>query len=69
MYYDAAQQPVVNEARRLLLEWLIRTTRIVTAFPGPRKAPARYYRVVEDGKESNTDGPAERRRRGALNYI
>ncbi len=69
LYYDAAQQPVVNEARRLLLEWLIRTTRIVTAFPGPRKAPARYYRVVEDGKESNTDGPAERRRRGALNYI
>jgi choline-sulfatase/uncharacterized sulfatase len=33
LYHDPAHQPVVERCRRLLLEWLIRTTRVTTTQP------------------------------------
>lgn len=56
--HDASYRPVVEECRRLLLEWLIGTTRIRTAAPPyATESRAQIYVTAGDGKESNTDGP------------
>ena len=62
LYHDGSAQPVVEQSRRLLLEWLIRTTRIKTMHP---TLPGR----AEDGKESNESGPAARAQRKMLAYL
>ena len=67
LYHDPAQQATVQECRRLLLEWVIRTTRLVTAWPPPKGTE--FAQTVADGKETNKLGPADRVRRGELNYI
>jgi len=67
LYHDPAQQATVQECRRLLLEWVIRTTRLVTAWPPPKGTE--FAQIVADGKETNKLGPADRVRRGELNYI
>jgi arylsulfatase A-like enzyme len=74
LYHDAQHQPVVQECRRLLLEWLIGTTRVVTVLPpyawGNGSAPQTYdFATVGDGKMSNQAGPALLARRGQLNYL
>jgi choline-sulfatase/uncharacterized sulfatase len=69
LYEDAAHQPVVSECRRLLLEWLIRTTRVVSVHPMPRGATRYSDAAAGDGKESNKYGPAERVHRGSPHYL
>jgi len=67
LYHDPAYQTVVQQCRRLLLEWLIRTSRIVTAWPPPEGRE--FSQTVADGKESNKIGVADRVRRGNFNYV
>jgi arylsulfatase len=72
LYRDPEFQNVVHEGRRLLLEWLIRTTRVKTVLPPPRtKGPGSVplYPTAEDGKESGSAGPAARLRANELNYL
>jgi arylsulfatase A-like enzyme len=69
LYTDPAHQTVAGECRRLLLEWLIRTTRVVSAWPPPKGMTQASEAAGGDGKESNQYGPAERVRRGAVYYI
>jgi len=67
-YYTLADQPVVNECRRRLLEWLIGTTRVVSIWPSPGYPPIRYP-TAGDGKESNAAGPRQRWAKGELWYL
>ena len=70
LYHDPAYQAVVGECRRLLMEWLIRTTRFVTAWPPPKGTQPTYWaELAADGKESNQVGILERLRYRQLNYI
>jgi choline-sulfatase/uncharacterized sulfatase len=69
LYADGAHQPIVQQCRRLLLEWLIRTTRVVTANPSLNETGERAYHIAADGKEANTAGPALRARRGRVAYL
>ena len=59
LYDDPDSQDVVSRSRRLLLEWLIRTARIRTAWP-PVEHGDRFYdfSTSGDGKESNEAGAA-----------
>jgi len=67
LYHDPTHQDIVHQCRRLVLEWLTRTTRLVTVWPPP--AGREFSDTAEDGKETNRLGPADRARRGLLNYI
>ena len=67
LYRDSGYQNIVQECRRLLLEWLIETTRFVTAWPPPEGKE--FSQTVADGKESNKAGIADRLRRHSLNYL
>jgi hypothetical protein len=70
LYGDPAHREVVESCRRLLLEWLIRTTRVKTVWPAVDWSNHPYdYRTAADGKEFNTAGPALRHRKGDLNYL
>lgn len=70
LYHEREHQATVQEGRRLLLEWLIRTTRVKTVWPAVDWSKQPYdYRTAGDGKESNLAGPALRVRSGQLNYI
>ena len=57
LYHDPGHQDIVHQCRRLLLEWLTRTTQLVTALPPPA---GQEFSAVEDGKETNKLGPADR---------
>jgi len=70
LYHDPAHQETVHECRRLLLEWLIRTTRNVSTWPALNYPDRPFdYSTVADGKESNAAGPAQRVASGMLNYL
>jgi arylsulfatase A-like enzyme len=70
LYHDAAAQTTVAQCRKLLLEWLIVTTRYVTVLPPPLEAqPHSFARLAEDYKESSLIGVDERVRRHQLNYL
>jgi choline-sulfatase/uncharacterized sulfatase len=68
LYHDPAHRDTVNRCRRLLLEWLIRTTRVVSVWPAVEWPPPTYP-IAPDGKESNAAGPKLRRDRGQLAYL
>ena len=68
LYRDPAHRDVVNDCRKLLLEWLIRTTRITTIWPPPGYPPIRYA-TAADGKESNMAGAEVRRDQGEIWYL
>ena len=71
LYHDSAHRDIVHRCRRLLLEWLIRSTRVVTCFPPLKKdaegRPARG--PARDGKEANGSDPAARARAGQVDYL
>jgi arylsulfatase len=70
LYSVAEHLPIVEKSRRLLLEWLIGSTRIATAFtPMGRNLEEQLAHVAADGKEVNTAGPAARVRLNSRNYI
>lgn len=70
LFTDPACRDVVAEGRRLLLEWLIGTTRVVSVWPAVNWTRSPYdYRTAADGKESNTAGPSWRAARNQLNYL
>lgn len=70
LYHDPEHQGTVQQCRRLLLEWIIRTTRIRTAWPITSWRSKPYaYPTAGDGREGNQGGPAQRVREGQLNYI
>jgi choline-sulfatase/uncharacterized sulfatase len=70
LYHDPDSQEMVHRSRRLLLEWLIRTTRVVTAWPSlGQKGRFHDFSTAGDGKESNEAGAAKRVNEGQLNYI
>jgi hypothetical protein len=61
---------MVAECRRLLLEWLILSTRYATVWPAPSGLPqSQSARWAPDCKESNQVGIEDRIRRHRLNYI
>jgi len=66
LYHDADHAAVVHEGRRLLLEWLIRTTRPTTVHP-PIKGEG-GHRLGADGRMSNAT-PVTARLDGSANYI
>jgi arylsulfatase len=67
LYHDPEHQDIVHRCRKLLFEWLTRTTQYVTVWPPP--SGKEFAAVSVDVKESNKFGTAERIRRGALNYL
>lgn len=70
LYGDPGHRAVVEECRRRLLEWLIGTTRVRSVWPVTNWPERPFvYETAGDGKEANTAGPAERKRRGHLNYL
>ncbi len=70
LYHDLAAQSTVAECRRLLLEWLIHSTRYVTVLPAPAGSPQfQTARLAPDCKESNFVGVEERIRRKRVNYL
>ncbi|MBC2603243.1 sulfatase family protein [Puniceicoccus vermicola] len=70
LYFEADYAPVLHQCRRLLLEWLIRTTRATTIWPatGSKEQPLAYA-TADDGKESNAHGAVLRARNRQLNYL
>lgn len=72
LYHESAHQPRVHEMRRLLLDWLIRTTRVSSFWPAmdnPRGARIERYPLAADGKESVADNPAVRTLPGVIKYL
>ena len=70
LYHDPAYRAVAEQCRRLLLEWLIRTTRVTTVWPAADWSSLPYdYKTAGDGKESNAAGPALRLKQGQVNYL
>lgn len=74
LYHAPEHQALVNHCRRLLLEWLIRTTRVTTVWPPVAcrdiTDPHTYdYATTGDGKESNQAGAARRKQQGQLHYL
>lgn len=70
LYNDSSHRETVHECRRLLLEWLIGTTRNVSVWPALNFPDRPFdYSMAADGKESNAAGPALRVARGMLNYL
>lgn len=74
LYHVPEHQAIVNQCRRLLLEWLIRTTRVTTVWPPIAcpdiTTPHNYdYATAGDGKESNQAGAKIRKERGELHYL
>lgn len=70
LYHDPAHRDTVHACRRLLLEWLIRTTRVRSVWPPNDEQAGRMdYCTAGDGKESNAAGPALRLARGQINYL
>ncbi len=68
LYSDLAHSDVVHACRRLLLEWLIGTSRVATAWPPSGEGRLEYV-MSGDGKESNEAGPRLRHERGQVNYL
>ncbi|MEI6973012.1 MAG: sulfatase-like hydrolase/transferase, partial [bacterium] len=74
LYHEPQHQETVNHCRRLLLEWLIRTTRVVTVWPPVAcrditDSHSYDFATVGDGKESNQAGPAQRKAIGQIRYL
>ncbi len=68
LYDDKDSQSVVAECRRLLLEWLINTTRCRTLDYLPAGEDSTKMRA-EDGTQSNRVSVKERLRYGGANYL
>jgi arylsulfatase A-like enzyme len=68
LYEDKASQPVVQECRRLLLDWMISTTRCRTLDYTPAGTNSLSLRA-EDGTQSNKVTVADRLKHGGMNYI
>lgn len=71
LYRSTEHRDVVAASQRLLLDWLIKTSRPVTVHPtiGDRVLGDHHYRSAGDGRESNLAGVPERIRRGLINYL
>lgn len=57
LYGDPDHAEVVHTCRRLLLEWLIDTTRIVTNNPIPKRDRGESFATAADGKLAKDRGP------------
>ena len=72
LYHVPEYRDTLHQCRRLLLEWLIRTTRVKTVWPPPPPfdilGPYDYHTAADD-KESNQAGPGLRQELGQLNYL
>ncbi len=71
LYHDPAHQPQVQHARMLLLQWLIRSQRVVTHW-SPMGMPSDHgprYPLAGDGKESYGPGPLATAQAGRLTYL
>lgn len=70
LFEDSDHLDVVHEGRRMLLEWLIRTTRARTVMmKGQDGDPDAMGLLAADGTRNPRYGPAEALRRGTTNYI
>lgn len=70
LYASTDHQSVVQEGRRLLLEWLIDTMRTVT-YLGPISRSGKHgeYDIGEDGKLANGAGPEVHLKSRMINYL
>jgi choline-sulfatase/uncharacterized sulfatase len=70
LYHSIDFREIVHNCRRLLLEWLIRTTRVTTVHPTLSDLPPPHnYATSADGKEARSAGPLQRVAKGKFNYI
>ena len=72
LYSVPEHRETLHQCRRLLLEWLIRTTRNKTIWPPP--APFEItgpydYHIAADGKAANRVGPRSFQEQGPLHYL
>lgn len=73
LYHDASHAPIVHESRRRLIDWLTRTTRIVTGQPTVGDQPPRgqmgrrTHPVCSDGRAPNAAQP--RHHDYGINYL
>ncbi len=68
LYFESECQDLVNKMRKMLLEWVIETTRHVTAWSSLYH-PKKDYKIAADGKESNTHGIHSRMEKGLIYYL
>lgn len=68
LYHNPKYREIVEQSRRLLLQWLIRTTRFASMWPYPGEEPYNFL-TQPDGKESNRAGAFRRLENGQLNYL
>jgi arylsulfatase A-like enzyme len=68
LYHNPAHRETVECCRRLLLEWLIRTSRVASIWPAPQQSPIRYD-TAADGLESSRAGARQRRDAGQVWYL
>jgi choline-sulfatase/uncharacterized sulfatase len=71
LYHDPDFQDVVEDGRRLLLDWLVTTTRVVTTQPAVYEAPIRnetvphyrHYPLTSGGRAPSTLQPTNKKNR------
>ncbi len=70
LYADSQYKPIVEEGRRLLLEWLIRTLRVTVSNPVAYddSEPTRKYFTADDGRAPNHLQPRFRDE-NRINYL
>jgi arylsulfatase len=68
LYRSSDHQPMVNQGRKLLLDWLIGTTRNKTIWPTVSESGS-MYDLAADGKEVNWAGPRKRKEIRSIAYL
>lgn len=71
LYSDPEHNEIRVQLTRMLLEWLVSTSRHVTSHPPMSRDEGgrEVYQLAGDGKESNRAGPRLRIREGKINYL
>lgn len=71
LYADPSFKELRDQLQRMLMDWLICSTRHVTSHPPFARdaGGCEVFILAGDGKESNTTGPRHRIREGKINYL
>ena len=71
LYQDPDYREIRDQLFRLLLEWLVCSSRHVTSHPPMSRDEGgrEVFQLAGDGKESNLAGPRQRVREGKVNYL
>ena len=71
LYHDPGHAGIRQELTRLLMDWLICSSRHFTSHPPVARDQGgrEVFKLAGDGKESNDTGPRLRLREGRINYL